>query len=207
MFYTLYQILWVSPSYKHHCCEVFTWGQALNLRLRAHIRFQKVQFSKRSVWSVHTHRVSVQRCRLLERGLIQGNVPSSENLACPAHRFKVVLRLFTSHPHSHCNDLQTTLLETQRCFFLFKRFDDQRLCQWNSTLRNLNGCWPSAHRDGLASSSSCISLVVYFTFQSYSSVLLRVLAHRRSVRSLRIMETGEKMAEANGNKSFHFWGR
>ena len=40
------------------------------------------------------------------------------------------------------NDLQTTLWVTQRCFILFKRFDDQRLRQWNSLLWDLNSSWP-----------------------------------------------------------------
>ena len=36
--------------------------------------------------------------------------------------FKVVPRLFTSHPHSYNNDLQTTLWVTQRCFYSFQTF-------------------------------------------------------------------------------------
>ena len=48
--------------------------------------------------------------------------------------FKVVPRLFTSHPHSYNNDLQTTLWVTQRCFYSFKRFDDQRLRQCRGQL-------------------------------------------------------------------------
>ena len=57
-------------------------------------------------------------------------------------RVSVFPRLFTSHPHSYNNDLQTTLWVTQRCFIRFKRFDNTRLRQWNSVLRNLNSSWP-----------------------------------------------------------------
>ena len=62
--YTLYQKLWVSPSYKHHCCEVFTWRQALNLSLRAHVYvFKKFSFRKDPFVIVYTYRASIQRRR------------------------------------------------------------------------------------------------------------------------------------------------
>ena len=35
-------------------------------------------------------------------------------------RFKVVPRLFTTHPHSYNNDLRKTLWVTQRCFYSFQ---------------------------------------------------------------------------------------
>ena len=39
-----------------------------------------------------------------------------------ATSFKVVPRLFTTHPHSYNNDLQTMLWVTKRCFYSFQTF-------------------------------------------------------------------------------------
>ena len=44
-------------------------------------------------------------------------------------RFKVVQRLFTSHPHSYNNDLQTTLWVTQRYFYSSQTFRRSTPCR------------------------------------------------------------------------------
>ena len=120
-----------------HFFSVCVDGREKPLALYVFSRNQKVVdhvLNKTTSGSVCANDVMIQSTRKSEFWWVLSQpFPCALNLN--QNVFKVFLRLFASHPHSYNSDLQTTLWVTQRCFNRFKRFDDQRLRQWNAFVK------------------------------------------------------------------------